>query len=207
MTQRTQSYPDAAYSAIGLDQLLTYAVDRVLAGGNDCTFENIVYECFTVFPQRFGFERFPEWPDSTRVDKAWRRCRTDRGWIVGNVKTGFQITPAGEVVARQVDRQLQGRNGTKTPVKGNTRSREAAAVKYVRGTTPFQHWTANKDEFTMRFPEFVAFLNGTLETPRVVLRQNLHFYKQSANAVSDGEVSSFLKDCENLFLGRLKDTR
>lgn len=205
MTQLAQSHSDVAYSAIGLDQLLTYAVDRVLSRGEDCTFEEIVRECFTTFPQRFGFERFPEWPDSTRVDKSWRRCRTDRGWIVGNVKTGFQITPAGEVVARQVGRQLRGGNGAKEPVKGKARSREAAAVKYVRETTPFQRWTANGNEFIMRFPEFVALLNGTLETPRLVLRQNLQFYKQSAKAVSDEAVSSFLDDCENRFVDLLKE--
>jgi len=205
MIQQTQSYPETAYSSIGLDQLLTYAVDRVLARGEDCTFENIVFECFTKFPLKFGFERFPQWPDSARVNKSWLRCRTDKGWIVGNVKSGFKLTPAGKIVAGQVTRQLEGDEGVTRLASGRTRSREAAAVRYVKETPLFKSWQANRDEFTIGFPEFVALLNATLETPRRVLRQNLHFYKESAMAVSDGAVRSFLEDCESNLESKLKE--
>ena len=200
-----KSYPESSYSAIGLDQLLTHSVDSVLARGEDCTFENIVFECFMKFPKKFGFERFPHWPDSARVNKTWLRCRTDKGWIIGNVKAGFRLTPAGRIVAAQVAKQLKNRNGSTKAVTASTRSREAAAVKYIQDTTPYKSWQTNRDAFTMRFPEFVALLNATLETPRRVLRQNLNFYKESARAVSAETVRSFLEDCETLFASHLKD--
>ena len=204
--KQAESYPEAVYSAIGLDQLLTYAVESVIDRGDDCTFENIVLECFTKFPRKFGFERFPEWPDSARVNKTWLRCRTDKGWIVGNVKSGFKLTPAGTVIARQVDQQLNGRNGAVSPTTASTRSREAAAVKYIQDTAVYKNWRADKNAFTMRFTEFVALLNATLETPRRVLRQNLNFYKGSARAVSAAVVQEFLEDCERRFLSELRES-
>ncbi len=203
--QDDQSYPESSYSAIGLDQLLTHSVDSVLARGEDCTFENIVFECFTKFPRKFGFERFPHWPDSARVNKTWLRCRTDKGWIVGNVKAGFRLTPAGRIVAAQVAKQLKNQSGSAKAVTASTRSREAAAVKYIQDSDPYKSWQTNRDAFTMRFPEFVALLNATLETPRRVLRQNLSFYKESARAVSAETVRSFLEDCETLFADHLKE--
>lgn len=205
LTKRTRSYPESAYSSIGLDQLLTYAVHQVLGRGDDCTFENIVYECFTRFPEKFGFERFPDWPDSARVNKTWLRSRTDKGWIVGNVKSGFQLTPAGKIIANQVARQLEGTARSKKPVSASTRSREAAAVKYIQDTAAFQRWLSNRNDFVIRFPEFVTVMNATLETPRRVLRQNLHFYKESARVVSANAVRSFLEACENIFADSLRE--
>ena len=131
--------------------------------------------------------------------------RTDKGWIVGNVKSGFQLTPAGKIIANQVARQLEGATRSKKPVSASTRSREAAAVKYIQETAAFQRWLSNRNDFVMQFPEFVTVMNATLETPRRVLRQNLHFYKESARVVSANTVRSFLEACENIFMDSLRE--
>ena len=81
---KTQSpYLVEVYKNYGIDQLVVYAVKRILDANEECTFERLVYECFTLFPEKFEFKRYPEWPDSARITKAWLRCRTDKGWIAG----------------------------------------------------------------------------------------------------------------------------
>ena len=74
----------ARKSAYGnLDEMLIYCADLVQQTGDACTFERLVYECFTRFPEQFGMISYPQWPDNDRINKAWLRCRTDRGgWLV-----------------------------------------------------------------------------------------------------------------------------
>ena len=116
-------YESKKYINIGIDLLIVYAAKRILDGGEECTFERLVYECFTLFPNKFGFKRYPEWPDSARINKAWLRCRTDKGWLAGTVKEGFRITPSGEMIARQTDGKT---------IEGNDKQKNSDSEKIER---------------------------------------------------------------------------
>ncbi|MEO0141187.1 MAG: hypothetical protein ABIM88_06565, partial [candidate division WOR-3 bacterium] len=55
--------PFERYKDIGLNQLVVYCVGRILANGEECTLERLIYECFTLFPKKFGLRKYPQWPD------------------------------------------------------------------------------------------------------------------------------------------------
>lgn len=182
-----------------LDDLVVYCVSEILAGGEECTFERLVYECFTKFPESFGLARYPEWPDSARVNKSWLRCRTDRGWIVGTVQEGFRLTPAGEAIAAIVGNRLA--DGAKPPTVrqsgARTRERHEALLRTIRSDQLFRVFeetgTVEASEMELR-----RLLGATLETPKRVLRQNLHAYRSAAEAYSDEPALEFLLACEKI---------
>jgi hypothetical protein len=182
-----------------LDDLVIYCVAEILAGGEECTFERLVYECFTKFPESFGLSRYPEWPDSARVNKSWLRCRTDRGWLVGTVQEGFRLTPAGEAIAGIVSNRLA--DGAAQPTArasgARTRERYEALLRTIRSDELFrafeQTGTVDASEMELR-----RLLGATLETPKRVLRQNLHAYRSAAEAYSDESALEFLLACENI---------
>ena len=184
-----------------IDELLTFAAGQVEAAGEECTFERLVYECFSLFPAQFAMQRYPDWPDSVRVEKTWRRCRTDRGWITGSVQEGFRLTERGAQVAARVGRALGKGEAPKPKASDTARARERheAMLKYVRRQPSFEKYRESPEGFAIRDPDDLrVLLNGTLETPRRVLRQNLRAYQNAAELYGDAEVGAFLKECDGM---------
>lgn len=183
-------------TGLPLDDLVVFCAKEILEAGEECTFERLVYECFTRFPGDFGLLRYPQWPDSARVNKAWLRCRTDKGWLVGNVQEGFRLTPAGEAAAGIVRTRL----GDDRPlVKRRARSRERfeSLLRSIRSDRLFvafdESGRVDASEMDIR-----RLLGATLETPPRIIRQNLHAYRSAAEAYADARVLDFLSACESI---------
>lgn len=175
-----------------IDELLVYCVYRILERGEDCTFERLVAECFTLYPKEFGLRGYEHWPDSARVNKAWLRCRTDRGWITGSVKDGFHLTEQGRQVALKV--QQSGKIDSKRGMDpGSTRSH--AMVLRIRKSPAFQRYRRDPKTFRVSEMEFRSMLKATMETPPRVLRETINAYKNAAEDVKDEEVIDFLTRC------------
>ena len=186
-----------------IDELLTFAVGEVAAAGEECTFERLVYECYTLFPDAFALNRYPDWPDSARVNKAWLRCRTDRGWITGSVQAGFRLTERGTEIASDVARRI----GKSVPLSrpnesARMRERHEAMMKNIRRHPAFSSYQSNPEGFALTGPELRVLLNATLETPRRVLRQSIRAYQNAAEAYGDVEVGAFLAECDKLLTER-----
>lgn len=185
---------------LALDDLVVFCVREIIRNGEECTFERLVYECFTRFPTAFSLIRYPQWPDSARINKCWLRCRTDKGWIVGSVKEGFRLTAAGERIADKVARQLGGQGAVPRLAEPGTTSRERyeAMLARIRRSQPFARYLASPGTFAASEMELRQALGVTLETPLRVVRQNLHAYRSAAAAYSADEVLEFLAECEKI---------
>lgn len=203
--QIPQGLDPRSYSVMPIDDLVIYAVQRIVGCGEDCTFERLVCQCFELFPEKFSFRRYPYWPDATRVNKSWLRCRTDKGWITGNVKTGFRLTSAGEVVASKVGKALSLREVPRaTPTAEQGRERWESILQFVRQSEAFSRFKGAPSNFTMEEGEFRSLLSCTLETPVRVLRQNLKQVREAARVYHDSEISAFLRSCEKRMQAVLK---
>lgn len=189
------SYEPKNYINIGIDQLVVYATKKIMDGGEECTFERLVYECFTLFPEKFKFKRYPQWPDSARINKAWLRCRTDKGWLAGTVKEGFRVTPSGETIARQTEKYLKGMVGKKILIPKGTRERYEAVLNYIKKSPEFTKFIEQENN-DISISDLKSFLGGTLETPKRILIHNLNHYFQAATVYDDKSVVSFLKLCK-----------
>ena len=87
--------PTALYIRVTYDDLIVFALDELTNEGIPPIFENLVAKAFELFPKRFQLPGYPQWPDSSLVEKSWLRCRPDKGLINGSKSKGFVLTQKG----------------------------------------------------------------------------------------------------------------
>jgi len=92
-----------------INDLILFSVYSVVSNNEICTFDRLIKECFTLFPQPFGFARYPIWPDSRKLDRPLRTLRKEK-LIKGDPKTEFFITKEGKEKSEVIAKMLkQGR--------------------------------------------------------------------------------------------------
>ena len=82
------------------DQIL-FAIYSVTSSKDKCNFERLIKECFTLFPETFSFSKYPQWPDSLKLDRQLRTLRK-RKLINGDPKTYFSLTKPGKKIAEEI---------------------------------------------------------------------------------------------------------
>lgn len=83
-----RDFNPSKYFKLSQDHLVVVALWFLLNENKEATFENLVAEAFTSFPERFQLEGYPDWPNAHVVGKAWVRCRTDKKWLTGSASEG-----------------------------------------------------------------------------------------------------------------------
>lgn len=101
-------FPAEIYERIALNDLVTYAVYFLSQIGGEINAEDIVAACFKLFPNRFRLRGYPDWPDSTVVNKRWLDCR-DKGLVHGSTAGGFSLTAKGLESAEKTSAILVGK--------------------------------------------------------------------------------------------------
>jgi|SRR3989344_8807535 len=89
-----------------VNDLILFCVHSVIINNEQCSFERLVKECFTFFPETVRFLRYPVWPDSRKLDRPLRALRKDK-MIIGDPKTYFILTKLGEERAMAVSKKLR----------------------------------------------------------------------------------------------------
>lgn len=190
-----KQFDERIYSSISLTKLTILAINEIVSNGEECAYERVVKECFTLFPKRFSFQRYPEWPDGTRVKIEILRCR-DNGWVTGNEKRGFQITLLGKRVAQEVLKELE-KSKTEMPhiKKSQSRDRGDTIITYLKSSEPFKRFQQEEENFNITEEEFRRLLVATFETPTKILEQNLKYYLDICGQYREEKISKFLKGC------------
>lgn len=189
-----KQFDERIYSSISLTKLTILAINEIVSNREECAYERVVKECFTLFPKRFSFQRYTEWPDGTRVKIEILRCR-DNGWVTGNEKNGFQITLLGKRAAQEVLKDLQ-EERVKKQRTGQIRDRGDTIIKYLKESVSFRRFQQNKEDFNISEGEFRRLLVATFETPPRVLKQNLNYCLDICKQYGENELFEFLKQCE-----------
>lgn len=187
-------FDERIYTSVSLTKLTIFAISKIVENGEECAYERVVKECFTLFPHRFSFQRYPEWPDGTRVKIEILRCR-DKGWVTGNEKNGFQITEKGKREAQEVLANLQ-KGRVKKPQKKRPRDRGQTIINYLKESEPFKRFREAKEDFCISEEELRRILVATFETPHRVLKQNLNFCSDICEQYGERQLVEFLKECE-----------
>ena len=187
------SFDESIYTGVSLTKLTGFAISKIAKNGEECAYERVVKECFSLFPKRFSFQRYPDWPDGTRVKIEILRCR-DKGWLTGNEKNGFQITSLGKRVAEEVLKELK-QGPTKKLRPTQTRDRGDTIVSYLKKSDPFRRYQENKENFIITEEEFRKLIVSTFETPPKVLEQNLNYCFDLCSEYGEKELCDFLEKC------------
>jgi len=194
---------ETMYSQMDINSLLLICIDNIITNSDDCTFEKLVYECFTSYPKVFSLFRYPQWPDSNKLDRPLRKLR-ERGLIVGSPKMGFLLTEDGKHQVARVRKALERQIKIK-PTRRILKGKERNFVAYLKSTELYQKFKNDKYNFDLTEQDFIDILRGTLETPKRVLRQTLGQYKKLAEEISDIDLQEFLLACEDRMRRLLKD--
>ncbi|KKR28552.1 MAG: hypothetical protein UT61_C0047G0006 [Candidatus Woesebacteria bacterium GW2011_GWA1_39_8] len=202
----------AIYSSMSYDKLLVLALFELEEGNNPpTTFENLVAKCFYLFPKRFQLPGFPEWPDSSIVEKSWLRCRSDMGLIYGNKSKGFLLTSKGLAVAKDVVKKLgiQGAFGNLSygGHKGDARTRSGRLVKHIENSVAFKKYRAKEAIDTTTDFEFCDLLYSTLDTVPELRKRNLEELKYHASIYERYDILTFLEKCQKHFSKLLEDPK
>ena len=78
-------------SKTSVEDLILFCIHSVISNNEQCSFERLVKECFTLFPETLKFTRYPVWPDSRKLDRPLRALRNEK-LIIGDPKTYFILT-------------------------------------------------------------------------------------------------------------------
>ncbi len=189
-----EPFDEGIYTLVSLTKLAIFAISKIAESGEECAYERIVKECFTLFPRRFSFQRYHEWPDGARIKLEISRCR-DKGWTKGNEKNGWQITSSGTRKAQEVLKELRG-SRVKKPQKKRPRDRGQTIINHLKESEPFKRFKQAKEVFYITEEELRKLLVATFETPHRVLKQNLNFCSDVCEQYGERQLVEFLKECE-----------
>ena len=203
-----QSPTKTPYEHISYDDLTTYIVYRLTAsdGPNSQTvFEDIVAEAFRLFPKRFSLRGYPQWPDSSVVNKSWLRLRTDRKFIVGSVKDGFKLTQRGLAVAKRVEKQL-----AQPPVQGGKRlsaelrTRSGRLLRSIERSTSFLSFRDSGSLGDMTEHDMEDVLLAMPNAPSSRLASNFAQFMDAAHLYNRMDIAEFLDALGEQFSDRIR---
>ena len=208
--QDVPAFDPKVYTRIALNELLTYAVYFLSQSGAEITAEDIVAACFLLFPARFELRGYPQWPDSSVVNKRWVDCRK-RGLITGSTSRGFSLTPTGLELAEKVGKLLKGqrplitRQGT-NKVRAETRTRAGRFVRALEESDAFKLFERQGEQAQISEFDFRSMLLCTMESSAYTLRNNLEQFRQHIALYNRKDLLEFLDVCERKFAHLLAET-
>lgn len=200
-------YDPKSYIDSSLDELVTYSVSILSNEGKEATFENIVAKSYELFPEKFSLVGYPQWPDSSRVNKSWLRCRTDFKYIQGTVKTGFSLTSKGLEIVEKVQKRLNRPASEKNIIsKKRTRARtkEEQFMNEIERSEVFKKYLRDRESVEISHFEFSDVLYCTLESSPKALSDHLEKLKEYAQTYNRNDVTNFLLFLERKFSELLK---
>ncbi|MFA5069741.1 MAG: hypothetical protein WC528_00465 [Patescibacteria group bacterium] len=191
------------YNKIPYDDLLVFALYSLIQRNKVTNFENLVVECYELFPQRFGLPGYiSKYPDSSQVEKCWLRCRTDKGLITGSKAQGFEITGRGLNIVQKI-RKVLGAHEIDTKkllaIKGDRRTKSGRLVKQLEENSKYKEYLRVGNTIKISEFEFCDLIYCTLDSLPETRRKNLQQLFEAVEDYNRNDLVEFLKMCETRF--------
>lgn len=84
-----------------INDLILFCIYSVSEKRDKCNFERLVGECFKLFPEHFGFPKYPQWPDARKLDRPLRALRNKK-IISGDPQSFFVLTKKGKKIVQGI---------------------------------------------------------------------------------------------------------
>jgi hypothetical protein len=216
-----QRIPFARYENEQLAALTVYSIYWLRQWRLRPNVQSITVLNHRLFPERYGMDLFPEFPDANRTARSLLQCGPKyRGWLSGSNKRGYAITPSGRTLIEELLRRvgypqvgniLLG-HATEAPRQRTVNRREKARdvdfdaeVTQLRGSRLFERWSNGPLEDRDLIHVYSAL--GVFDhTPAAAKRQRLNDLKDSAKKAGDSETGKLLENVELTFPGLFRET-
>ena len=193
--------PDT-YEQVDLDRLVVFTMVKLDDLGIDLSLENIIVGAFRLFPKKFSLLGYPEFPDATRIEKSlWRSKGKRRQWIGGKTPHGYMVNDRTGRIAEQVRLQLASPPMGRRKTASRTRRKESI-LRDVTNSPAYSKYTDGKLE-SISDAEVCYLLQGTLDSSRETLRENLGSIRRFAEELGHRELLQFLDWLSQRFEGLL----
>jgi hypothetical protein len=188
-----------SYNPIDLDRLVIYATVELEKLGVELSLENIIVGAFNLFPKKFSLSGYLEFPDATRVEKCLWRCKSKkRQWIGGKTPHGYLITDKTRLISVQTEAQLSNTVLKKEQKTPSRLRRKEGILKETKDSPAYSKYVSGKAE-SISEADVCYLLQGTLDSPRELLRENFLSLKKFAKELECEDVLIFLNLLENRF--------
>ena len=191
-------FEKSLYESVDLDRLVIYAVAKLANMDLELSLENIIVATFKLFPKKFSLVGYTQFPDATRVEKCMWRCKgKKRGWVSGSTPHGYLLTDKGRLIADHASNLLSSPLGGKSKSMSQTRRKESIVTEVI-SSPAFQKYLEGKGQ-AISEAECCYVLQGTLDSLRETLRENLDSLKIIAEELQRNDVTEFLTFLEARF--------
>ena len=180
--------------------IIAFALYSLGGALRDVHTENLSFSCFELAPLRFGWrlEEYKKlgWPSCFSIKNSIDDAKKD-GLIVGTFKNGWRLTPKGTAWAR--DNQQIATQQLKIIKTPPTNNKEAnTELLRIRSNNLFKKYKAKSLSVSDNI-SFTDMLMLQPDSPVNEIQSNLSRLLTFAELLSDSEVISFLKYCQNTF--------
>lgn len=186
------------YKNLPLKKLIIFCIRNIVEAGGECTFERLVKECFDMFPESFSFYRYPQWPDSLKLDRHIRELRTPDGYVTGSNETRFLLTREGLEFSDAVAKELNTPVLNRVPKTGGRK--EERLLEEIRSTKEFEEYSKSGRVSVPSESRIRDLAQATLETSHERVVEHLDHLGEISEAANDTELSEFLKRCKEVII-------
>jgi hypothetical protein len=184
-----------SYDAIDLNRLALFALGWLRDERIPPTFENLVVVVFRMFPGKFALRGF-DFPDANRVNRTLLQLGPKyRNWARGSYRTGYALTPSGEVVLKEARQRLDS-PGELSSARSRVRAGgytwdPTTDVVELRDTDAIRRFTSAGSQALDNEDVWNA-LNAFSYTPVDAVRSRLITLRDYASQVEDAEAVAFI---------------
>lgn len=184
---------DKDYLSIDKDRLSLFVVDFLQLKNIEPTFDKIVVTSFKLFPKKFSLLGFPEYPDALTVHYCVYMHNTKiKGWLSGNVQTGFNITEKGRYFLEETKKMLSGLIKTTKQYGTIPRRKEVTFINLLKKTNAYKKYSQNQNE-EITNSEVLEALKVTSSSPKEITEKHLKRYLEYAVRINDSSVIKFIE--------------
>lgn len=198
-----RGFDPQVYRQIGDDQLITLSLKLLIGDSKIASFENLVEEAYTAFPEKFCVQNHVEWPDTLVIDRSVRRCTTNKRWVAGKSATGFKLMPAGQTIAADTFKRLQGQKPVVNSLpKGGRQTQSGRVVKHIESSIAFNKYQQNSDVTIVTEFDLSDLLYCTIESTPDTFENNLSVLISNVKDFRREDLLPFLNALRRRFAAR-----
>ena len=190
--------PEERYLKLPLEKLIVYAILEVRRKKEECTFERLVKESFTLFPKCFSLYRYKNWPDSLKLDRPLRDLRK-HGYIIGNPRHKFNLTKLGERYSLNVQKELFGGSLIVGKPSVQVGRKEKRLLDSIKLNPEFKAFGFKKDNLKIDNVQIRRLSFSTMETSIKAVNSNLDLLIKLCKEAKENDLLLFLTFCKGKF--------
>lgn len=184
------------YLKFSIRDLILLAVCSVESKKEDCTFDRLVYECFTLFPKKFAFSRYPQWPDSHKLDRHLRKLQ-EHSLLIGTRVGSFKLSLFGKKLCDKLNKKELGINLKIQRVNPTEGRKEKILINRIKNSKQYQQFLNDEGSFSISKSDIRFLFLCTEETLVKVVLQNINYLKELSQDIRDSKLYQFLDYCSN----------